>query len=568
MTPEAPTPPTTATRSLSRGVAWARAFVTEHGATSVATVLAIAACLYVVWLPLSRVTYPPITDLPFHAASMAVLRHYFDPSWGFREQFSLHFMESPYWTFHALGAFFSLFCSASLATRLAIAAMLLLLPAGLAVLFRGLGKSPFLALASLPLVWNKLTHWGFINFVGAIGLYAGTVGIALMLMRRPTRARSVLLGAALFLVFATHIFRYPFALAAVLGAAVAMSPATGNGRRVLLPAAPSLLAFVYWFLHRPAEQGVQGFQLHPWDLHKERFAEAPGFLFSAIAGPDEVRLATQSGRALEMLAGACLVLVVLEGRFLRVRLRGYAWWLGGVVTAAGAAGGCLWAYLILPMSMGDSWWYVYPREIVAAVVVALALLPDLPRSWLLRAPLLGWVVYNAALQSRLVGELYADFETNTADFRAILTHIPKAPRLGYMVYDHSGSLKTDTPYLHLPAWVQAERGGALSFHFVSWNVLPIRYRKDSPAVPPPTPTRFEWMPEAFDVQTRGKFFNWFLVRSQGSMEHRFAVDPEIQQVAHEGTWWLYARVPAKAAAAAPNAPAAPTAPAATAERGQ
>ena len=89
--------------------------------------------------------------------------------------------------------------------------------------------------------------------------------------------------------------------------------------------------------------------------------------------------------------------------------------------------------------------------------------------------------------------------------------------------------------------MQAERGGWLSFHFVSWNAQPIRYREAGPDVPPPTPPRFEWTPERFDLATRGKFFDWFLVRRGGGPDPRFAREPDLRLVDHVGTWWLYRR---------------------------
>jgi len=110
-----------------------------------------------------------------------------------------------------------------------------------------------------------------------------------------------------------------------------------------------------------------------------------------------------------------------------------------------------------------------------------------------------------------------------------------------MLFDHSGSTRSTTPFIHLPAWVQAEKGGWLSFHFVEWNAWPMRYRKNNPAVPPLTPLRFEWTPERFDIATRGKFFDWFLVRSPSSPEYRFRADPSIKLVDHVGSWWLLKR---------------------------
>src|SRR5687767_1134337 len=70
--------------------------------------VAVAATLYVVVYPFFQARYPPMTDLPFHAAEMSILRHYLDPSFHFREQFTIHPIEVPYVSMYAIGALLAL----------------------------------------------------------------------------------------------------------------------------------------------------------------------------------------------------------------------------------------------------------------------------------------------------------------------------------------------------------------------------------------------------------------------------------------------------------------------------
>src|SRR3954447_5271617 len=106
----------------------------ENPASAVLALLGIAATVYVVAYPFTVVTYPPITDLPFHAASTSIVRHYFDPAYHFHEQFELHFLTVPYATMYLLGALFALFMPIVWATKLMAIVLLALLPIGLAVL--------------------------------------------------------------------------------------------------------------------------------------------------------------------------------------------------------------------------------------------------------------------------------------------------------------------------------------------------------------------------------------------------------------------------------------------------
>ena len=66
-------------------------------------VAAVAFAIFAIAWPLSAARYPPMVDLPFHAAQTAALRHYFDPAFHFREQFELRPFAVPYLSMYALG---------------------------------------------------------------------------------------------------------------------------------------------------------------------------------------------------------------------------------------------------------------------------------------------------------------------------------------------------------------------------------------------------------------------------------------------------------------------------------
>src|SRR5262249_5154365 len=138
----------------------------------------------------------------------------------------------PYLSMYALGAVLMLILPALAAVKVAAAVMVGLVPAGMAVMFHGMKKSPLLGLLGLGLCWCNLTHWGFLNFMGALGLFAMAVGLTLLVVDRPTPRRQAALGITLVALFFTHIFRYPFALCAVVGTGVVMFPATRRIRPI------------------------------------------------------------------------------------------------------------------------------------------------------------------------------------------------------------------------------------------------------------------------------------------------------------------------------------------------
>ena len=501
-----------------------------------ATVAAVA-----VFWPLTAAKYPPITDLPFHAANTSAFRHWYAADFHFRDQFELTPLAVPYVSSYVLGAIFMLVLPVTAAIKLATGTMLLLLPAGLATLAWGMRKSPLLGVLGIPFAWCHLVHWGFINFVAAIGLFAMAAGLALRTLDAPSRRTRIALAAVLVVLFFTHTFRFPFAVAAVIGAAAVTYPVHRRVRPILLPLVPSLVLFTaFWFLRPAALTGSVG----PLTVEGARSSEIVPALVNGFADPAEMRAAERHFWMVVGVAALSLVLWVMKMREWTRDERRFALLASLVPIGSGLV--FLYLFFTLPMDIGG-WWYVYPREATAAAFILMAAAPDLPDGIWARASAVGALAITSLGVSGVVARNYAAFDATTRDFDAVIAELPRAPKLCYLVFDHGGSTRTTTPYIHLPAWVQAERGGWLSFHFANLGASPIAYRTDPGAtIPPPVPTRWEWTPERFDVRRHGAFFDWFLVRRDRDPKRLFAADPTIVPAAHDGTWWLYRREPGEA----------------------
>ena len=511
---------------------------------ALAWVASLALSVWVIGAPLWASRYPPMTDLPFHAAEASVMRHYLDPSWHFQEQFTPQLFAVPYLTSYVVAVVAMFFVDAVVAIKVASAVMLALLPVGLAVLSRGMGKSPLLGVAGLALVWCGLTTWGFINFMGALGLFALATGLAMLQVKRPRRGRGVALALTLLALFFTHPFRFPFAICAVIAVAILLYPGTRRWRPLLWPTVVPMVVFALWWLTRPTT--IQMTMNDPLGLYPERFAEMPGYLFDTIFGEEERKQGGRIVRGLVMATGVLGLLWVFPRRERPFTRRELWTGLGSYGVGLGCTGAFVLGFLVLPMSIGN-WWYVYPREATAAAYIALALIPPLPESrWAGIAGLafVAWVGSLVVPLTKLHVEAHRAFGKVTEDFTAILEHIPKAPKLLYLVVDHHQAPTRRASWIHLPAYVQALKGGWLSFHFANFGATPMRYRFPGEAgadVPPRVPPRWEWTPEVFDVREHGAYFEWFLIRKEVDPWRLVAADPSIELVAHEGTWWLYQR---------------------------
>jgi hypothetical protein len=502
-----------------------------------AWVCAVATIVYVIGAPFWAAEYPMMTDFPFHTASSSIFRHYLDPGWHFQEQFVFQLFEVPYVTFYAIAAIFMLVLPPLIATKLAAGLMLAMLPAGLMVLCWGLRKSPLLGLWGLVPVWGAATHWGFINYVAALGLFAMALGLALRLAERPSPKLQGMLIAVLFLLFFTDVFRLPSTMVMLLVVAIVLRGRVDSVGGLLIPAVVSAALFIGWWATgvEPLAAVAGWFRVPDWS----RLPEAGRYAFDIFVGDDDALMFRRVGLLFGVTAVVLFVIAAL-------RLR--AWPKGGWVVPAHAVVGIaivlfIGLYLTLPMERGV-WYYVFPREITAAVFLVPALLPNLPRKTWAHLAFVLWTAVAIAPLAEHVADAHREFGTTTTHFRELIRELPRAPKLLYLVYDHEGSRAQSSPYVHLPAYAQAERGGWLSYHAAQSESSPFRYRDQSDPeaeIPPPTPLRWEWSPQLFQLDQHGAFFDWFLVRRASTADPLFAADPTIARVAHFENWWLYHR---------------------------
>jgi hypothetical protein len=523
--------------TLQRALRQARRRFDAQPLRSLLAAVAIVVTTYALVAPFTVVRYPPLTDLPMHAAIASALRHWFDPAWHFQDQFELAPFRSPVLTFYVLTATLALVLPIAWAAKLATALLLSLLPIGLAVYCKGLRKDATMGVAAAGLAWGTVTHWGFISFIAAVGLTMMGLGLALMVLERPTRWRRIGLGAVSVLVFFTHVSQVPPYLLAITLVALITAPTRRQVEPVVIAVAPLTALFGLWWLVRPGDPSAS-FGLH---LDATRVSRMGDSLFHSFRGRGELAVGSAMLAIVALVAAYSVVVPALVAARERRRLITSKRARRASLAALVVAGMFLVLYFVLPLEIG-AWSWVYPRELTAAALCALAALPSLPKSPWLRAPALAALMLGITMPTRLVMARYADFDRLTKDFQPVLAALPLAPKLGYIMLDRGDSEGLTRPLLHFPAWVQAERGGWLSFHFAVWRSTPIQFRTSEPMdVAPSTPEGFEMHPEQFDLTTRGKYFDWILVRSRASPAQRVAVDPSLHLVLESGSWWLYER---------------------------
>ncbi|NUP05816.1 MAG: hypothetical protein HOW73_07125 [Polyangiaceae bacterium] len=482
-------------------------------------------------IPFVAATFPKMVDLPMHAAQTAVLRYYFEGRPDIRAQFELHPLSNPYMSSYVLGALLMSVMPVLTAVRVATALMLCWVPGGVATLAWGMKRSPLIGLAAVPLVFCELASWGFINSLAAMGMLAAVIGLTLRLLDEPTKARCIALGLLLVLLFFTHIFRFPLALAGIFATTVVMTRDPRRWRPLLFPVAVALALLVVFMVFRPPSMQAEAPELK---LHTERLPE----ILLDVAGReiDEKLAERLLDHAMLVLALASAAWGISHAKRREQSDDARSFARRSLVAVGASIALSAFAYLILPWRMG-TWAYVYPREATMMTILALGMVPPLPREAWMR-----WVAVAALSVSsfRVVDRValqYGAFDARLESFRIVAARIPPASKLCYLVFD-----REDPADIHVPAYVQAEKGGYLSFQFANFAHAPLHYRSDPEAVVPPIkPHLWEWNPEWFEVQRDGAFFDWFLIHSKRDPSDKLAADPTIVPVAHEGTWWLYVR---------------------------
>lgn len=457
-----------------------------------AVILALAA-------PTLFLAYLPMTDWPQHIAVVSMLQHIDDPRFGFGEFYELAPERTLYFFTYALALGLAEFLPLALAMRLVVFLSAIAYPLGVLAVLRATGRPGILALLSLPLMYNRAFFWGFVNFNLALGMSL----LAVALLARPTRnARSDLALAALCTAI---VFTHAYGTAFMLGY-TCLWLAIGERRALLrraLPLAPLALGAVAWLVLGHRGEGRGALEFRP--------------LLDRLIWFEDAVLGGYPNWSDEILHGLMLTAVaVLCARTLpwsRKRWR--------------ALGHCQ-RILTLYAGLNFALYWVLPTDIEMALLIyfrhallAVALLPMLASDHELRDSPIASRALLAALTALTFAVHWTHlvrFDREARPFERVVEKLPDAPKLYFLSWDRKGSVVQTIPYHHFHAYVQARRGGLISFSFpeMFWNI-PVRMRDDAGV--PEQDKRLEWRPWLYDYDAFGYFYDYVLVRTSRD-EHR------------------------------------------------
>lgn len=474
--------------------------------------LAVASCALVA-LPFLAVTFPPITDLPQHAAQ---IRLFLD---------ALHNPDSPYriqWltpyslSYTVLGAAWALF-SPEKAGRIAFMAVgvLWVLTAHLLAFKRR--RCPAAAVLASVLFFNHATYWGFYSF--AFGWPVFALWFSLISSRRSDRFRwsdvPLFLGGAL-LLYLSHALWLAAGAAWFVVASLVLRAPLGPSLLRLASFSPVLVAAAVWYPKLAAAGFASPTQWSETPTGRVSVSWLVGAILGGIRGPVEYVVVG--------LLATWIVVAVWQNRDNLARSVDRELCLG-----AGLFG--LLA-LILPTLHSNTILFASRWAPPAMIMLLLAIpVPAFTVAFRHAATLV--VVAAFALVTTLAWLQFERLECS--GLRQVLSALPVQPRVIGLDLVKTSDVIEGRPFLQTFAYAQLYRGGELNFSFADFAPSLVVYKARRR---PPWTVGLEWFGEAAQLRDLG-YFDYAIVNAYDVQQARLAAIPQLTPVTDGGRWRLY-----------------------------
>jgi len=480
-----------------------RALVARDPPLVGAFLLLWAAALVPIWATRTL----PLTDLPRHLATAALLHRYGNPAWGYGRFYTLDLLPLPYWGWLAPMYLLQFVLPVVSAGKLVLSAYALALPSGCALLARRAGRSPWLALFVFPLVFNLNLGYGFVAFLVGLAILPFAWVALDRFLDAPSGGKAAALAVASLALYFAHVLPW---LCFGLAAAIQLACHGWRPRRLAAAAAlmlPSVgLALVAFRAAARAGTAVHAGPLAfaaSWPTTGERLRAISSQLVLVWPGDD---------RALQvlMLLGGLWLALLLTARTDGHDTAARAW--GSPLRLEWIALSCALLALVLPghLEKPVDLWMIGGRFVPVAAIFTL-LLPHGPiagRRKLLFLPVIALCVYYPL---KLAGR-WRDFDQRAAGALRLLRRVPAGKSTLTLIVGDGHDPAVDpqfVPFLAFHAYPQLLAGG-----YDPWAVdtgFPMRV-KPGAALPAPHYRH----PEEFAFDEHGRFYDYLLTRNEPS----------------------------------------------------
>jgi len=476
-----------------------------------------ACCLCV--LPILIPTYPPMVDIPQHAAQIESIKNIWKNNWDYAHLFQITYL-IPYWFGYLCCIILSLFFGPIWSVKFVIAIAAVSLPWFSWKFLEFYQQPKQLRWLLLILPFGFAYDWGFLNFFVSIPL--GFFVLSKILSCNEMDSRKFYLKNILWmhLLFFAHILTA--AVFCMIASFLMLNPWKGikNLFCRMLPQI-SVLPILALYIYFNISSDNTDLPIY-WDMGWHRILNLPGY-FTGLG---------------YFIPSLVVTLVFLASPFvLKCKLRkDFVYFLPFIL------------YLLIMMIspnfiMGNAYNYNrfgfigYPLYLL--MFSSERIVTQEKNNYSIAAVffvvsffIIGFYSFRAFV-----------FDEESEDYRRTIAVADPGKRMLIFVIDRYSAISGETPfYLHFPSWYQAETKGLVDFSFASmYQVIEYRSKKSHPVGP-----GFEWMPLSFDWDKhRGDNYDYFIFRSYRNptswIQERSRCNVEL--VSQNGTWWLFKHAP-------------------------
>ena len=422
--------------------------------------------------PVWIVRHPPLTDMPFHLATIRVVHSIHDPAFGIDGDLVVALGRTQYILYYLVGSALAFVMPLAWANVVLMSAYMAGTVLALRALLRALRKDERQCFFVVPLLVNVMFMYGLLPFLVGIPLMMWGLATAVRHFERPTVRTGVLLTVLALATFYSHIFT--FGIFALGVAAMFPWARPREWWRAALPLVPAAGFLLWWLVGTEAgrltfgavtenpKNEVPGNQPLPFDA---AIGDAHNQVTNVFAdSSDEILLVA-------MAAVALLAFGLAHGDAPERRstpARAYV-----LLPVA-----CVILYFVLPRGHGYIW-LISQRFPILFLMMSIPLL-RMPKG--IRGAIVGTLAFAVAAASTFNAcKHFIAFETRSDEvggFEEALEHMEPGKKVCALMQDRGSSVINGrfVPYLHFGSYYQVEKGGVVMFTYTGYAHWPIQFK--------------------------------------------------------------------------------------------
>ena len=471
-------------------------------------------------IPILMAAYPPMVDVPQHAAQISAIKGMLGEGWRYEDMFELNIF-TPYLLGYGLVLSLSYLVGIVLAIKIVIASAACFFAWSAGNFCKEMHVVPTWCWLFLILPFGFAYDWGFLNFIVAAPF--GFIFLSHIQKNKYNVSYSSWIKIAIWLhfLFFSHILIAAFFC--LIAALIIATPWDGlsNWIKRCLPLFTILPAALAWLINGIINSPSISDPVI-WMIGLHRLTD---FLPSLVSVPAS-------------LAGQLVGLFALSIPFLwgaKIKRSPLAWTPFLLYVA--------WMMFFPHYIAGN--FYTYQRFGIFGLPLYFLCFEYKPGG---TEKASNHRILEIGIATIVVGMLSwhsiraVAFNDETRGYKEVIGRTEPEKRMLMLAFDPSSSVSNAPTLLHFGGWYQAESHGLTEFNFARFYVSPLQYKKDADSG---ITKGFEWYPGTFNWERdRGDLYDYILARTPEDASGWIAEKStgKMHLIARSGAWQLYGKV--------------------------